>query len=169
MWYDDVRTELARYKESCCDGRMWVSAPKTDEAYSNWSAITWSKFDQLPVSNVADIIKNIGCLNHLLTKDYEGSQISDIYQILDDIENWTFDDVKKLHEHNEEAFSMHEIGGKEYIGKANMYENAFGIEETQCLCYCCRHSGECPMEDSHNTTYGTFVTECHFHDPIEEG
>lgn len=56
----------------------------------------------------------------------------------------------------------------EAIERCNAVENMFDIEETQCICYCCRHSGGCEMEDSHNTTEGTFCTRCGYYDPYEE-
>lgn len=76
----------------------------------------------------------------------------------------TFEEICKAYEEHDAKPAT----GLEWVKEGNAIEDAFEIEETQCLCYCCRHSGVCPMEDSHNTTYGTFVTSCHYVDYIEE-
>ena len=167
MWYEDARTELAKYKELECDGIMWEDEPKgmSQDVHDYWSRVTWDKFDHLPIAHVEEIIDSYADLRDLLTK--KDATIGDAYDIIYQVENWTFDDVKEENDRVEEAFTRGEIEGYDYICKANRVENAFGIEETQCICYCCSHSGDCPMEDAHNTTYGTFVTECHYYDYVE--
>lgn len=74
--------------------------------------------------------------------------------------NMTFDEIKSAYDEHEEQTNL----DIDWVKEGNAIENAFEIEETQCLCWCCKHSGKCPMEEEHNTTYGTFVTACKYYE-----
>lgn len=165
MWVEEARTRLAEYKERECDGILWEDRPTDadDEAISIWLRETWDKFDNLPLNTVEKIIRNYSDLYEVLIHKADAT-IGDAYDVIYEVENWAFDDLCALIDDNEESFAEGKTDGYDYVVKANKFENAFGIEETQCICNCCSHSGKCPMEDAHNTTYGTFVTGCRFYD-----
>ena len=81
---DDIETELAQFKESCCDGVLWDEEPLVVNvvAHADWSSETWEKFDNLPVSHVSMIISKYGFLKERIGRD---SKIADIYDYLNEL------------------------------------------------------------------------------------
>lgn len=94
---DDIRTTLSDYKEECCDGTDWAEEPCTDkdifrwtaedhERHGRWSAETWGKFDNLPLSRLGEETGKLGEIVSAIMRTVPEPKIGHVYEVLDCME-----------------------------------------------------------------------------------
>ena len=94
---EDIRTLLSQAKEECFDGVRWEEEPLLDKdmrqwtdedhrRHSQWSAESWNRFDDLAIEELGE---QDGALRQLIAcigQRKNGAKISDIYDMLSQIE-----------------------------------------------------------------------------------
>ena len=89
---EEIRTALSQTKEEDLDGVLWEEDPgfPTDavswEKCSQWTADTWTKFDDLPIDCLGEQTGRLGEVIAILFKNVKCPTIGHIYEVLGAIE-----------------------------------------------------------------------------------
>ena len=89
---EEMRTTLSQTKEEVFDGVLWEEEPDflTDavswEKCSQWTADTWTKFDDLPIDCLGEQTCKLGEIVAVIVNTIEQPTIGHIYEVLGAIE-----------------------------------------------------------------------------------